>query len=310
MTAQGSFLDRNYHLVRRLHSLTGIVPIGLFLIVHLTTNSSIVWGAFNGRASHATDGVGRGVETFQHEVYFINNLPLLLLTEIFVLWLPIAFHSIFGFYFAFSGKRNTDRYAYQNNWRYTLQRWTGYVGFLFIFYHIATLRWGWTALVPDGTKWEHEFASSTLAAAIKGAGAEWTLAGVLVAGLYFLGVTSLVFHFANGLWTAAITWGVTVSAKAQKQWGYACAGIGVGLMGAGYAALGGFLVLDYDKARQVEQQMFIEKFGEDELRDHLEGKADVDPEVAQAVNGLLEHDSPADETEDAVPAASEPGDAG
>lgn len=270
MTASGSILDRHYHLIRRLHSLTGVVPIGLFLIIHLTTNSSIVWGAFNGRAAHATDAVGRGVETFQHEVYFINNLPLLLLTEIFVLWLPIAFHSIFGFYFAFSGKRNTERYEYQNNWRYTLQRWTGYLGFVFVFYHIATLRWGWTFMVPDGTKWEHAFAASTLSAAIKGDGAAWTFPGLIVAALYFFGVTSLVFHFANGLWTAAITWGVTVSAKAQKRWGYVCAGLGVGLMGAGYASLGGFLLLDYDDARAVEVKMAEKYLPEDELRELLE----------------------------------------
>ena len=39
-----SFLDRHYFLIRRLHSLTGVAPIGVFLIPHLTTNSSIVWG--------------------------------------------------------------------------------------------------------------------------------------------------------------------------------------------------------------------------------------------------------------------------
>jgi succinate dehydrogenase/fumarate reductase cytochrome b subunit len=38
------FLDRHYFLIRRLHSLSGVFPIGVFLFPHLLTNSSIVWG--------------------------------------------------------------------------------------------------------------------------------------------------------------------------------------------------------------------------------------------------------------------------
>ena len=39
----------------------------------------------------------------------------LIFVEIFVLWLPIAYHAILGVYFARSGKSNTDRYGYQAN---------------------------------------------------------------------------------------------------------------------------------------------------------------------------------------------------
>ena len=55
MTNDQSFMNKHHFLLRRLHSLTGIVPIGLFLIGHLTTNSTIIWGAINGRATHAMD---------------------------------------------------------------------------------------------------------------------------------------------------------------------------------------------------------------------------------------------------------------
>ena len=149
------FLERHYHLLRRLHSLSGIFPIGLFLIPHLTTNSSIVWGdVFNAKkyADYASTGPsGAGIATFQHEVDFIHNLPALIFVEIFVLWLPIAYHAILGVYFARSGKSNTQRYSYQGNWRYSAQRISGYIGVLFIFMHISSLRWGWTyglSLIP------------------------------------------------------------------------------------------------------------------------------------------------------------------
>ncbi len=292
MSGEQTFFERNYFLLRRLHSLSGIVPIGMFLIMHLTTNSSVVWGAINSRELHDT-AMDRGVATFQHEVSFINNLPLLLLIEIFGLWLPIAFHAIFGVYFAMSGSNNVARYAYQGNKRYALQRLTGYVGFVFILYHVATLRWGWSWLTPGGTQWSHYFASSTLAAALKGSGGEWSFAGVIVSLGYFVGVTSLVFHFANGLWTAAITWGLTVSEKSQQQWGRVCAALGAGVMLAGWSALFGFVFLvDHDRAVAVEEQMVVEKYGPEYL-EKLREKYDLEPEMqASAIRDAADRPYP------------------
>jgi len=240
------------YLLRRLHSLTGIVPVGAFMAAHLTTNSSIVWGMINSSKYGGTHG---GAAEFQHEVNFIHSMPFLLLIEIFGLWLPIAFHSILGVYYATSGKSNLKHYSYQDNWRYSLQRISGYVGVLFIFYHVATLRWGWTFLVPGGTEWSAEAAASTMAMAMQGSADGFTAMGFAVAAFYMAGVTLLVFHFANGLWTAAITWGVTVTEKAQKRWGMICAAFGVGLMGAAWSAVIGFALLDVSAAQEAERHV-------------------------------------------------------
>ncbi len=246
-----------HFLLRRLHSLSGILPIGVFLIAHLTTNSSVLWG---GIALHGDGGLGpnasmleRGIAYFQKEVTWINEqVPHLLLIEI-TLWVSIGFHSILGVYYARTGKSNTARYAYQDNWRYSLQRISGYIGVLFIFYHVATLRWGWTWLVPGGADWGYSAASSTLALALRGAEDGWTPLGIVVSLGYFVGITLLVFHFANGLWTAAITWGLTISAKAQRRWGVVCAMLGVGLMGMAWSALIAFtFFVDIQTAENVE----------------------------------------------------------
>jgi len=278
-------LRRHHLLLRRLHSLTGILPIGVFLIFHLTTNSSVLWGAINSRA-HA-EGLARGVETFQHEVAWINELPGLILIEI-TLWLSIAFHAGLGVVYALSGRPNVRLYPYRDNWRYTLQRWTGYIGIVFIVYHVATLRWGWSFLVPGGAEWSHHFAASTLADALRGSPAAITPLGVLVSLLYFVGVTCLVFHFANGLWTAAITWGLTVSQAAQKRWGGVCAALGAALMLAAWGSLIGFLVTDRDEARGIEERLLIEGKGEDRAREII-----------------LEHESAGEASEQA---ANKPGD--
>lgn len=249
------WLERHDFLLRRLHSLTGIVPIGVFLIAHLITNSSLVWGGTALRGEGKGLGLLEGgIYYFQKEVAWINTqVPHLLLIEI-TLWVSIAFHSIVGVWIAMTGRSNTARYGFGSNWRYALQRVSGYIGIAFIFYHVATLRWGWTFLVPGGVKWSHHASASTLAMAIKG-GEGWTVPGLVVALLYFVGVAMLVFHFANGLWTAAITWGLTISQAAQRRWGYVCAAIGVGLMGAGMAALVGALLIDPVKAREIEAKV-------------------------------------------------------
>lgn len=255
MTASESFWKKHHFLLRRLHSLTGIVPIGVFLMAHLLTNSSILWGKLGLRGEHAESGVVEGgVRYFNEEVTWINEqIPHLLLIEI-TLWAAIGFHSILGVMYAMSGQSNTRAYGYGDNWRYRLQRVSGYVGIAFIFYHVATLRWGWSFLVPSGTVWSHHFASSTLATALRGGTDGFTAMGVLVSLFYFVGITMLVFHFANGMWTAAITWGITVSQSAQRRWGVACLGLGASLMVMAWGALAGFVLLDPIKARALEDE--------------------------------------------------------
>lgn len=263
-TASESFLDRHYFLLRRLHSLSGVAPIGLFLFPHLTTNSSIVWGEKMNSSSVSTDALAdaggflphAGVETFQHEVEWIHNLPALILIEIGVLFLPILFHAVVGVWFANSGKLNVDRYRYQKNWRYTLQRLTGYVGVVFIFMHIISLRFGveFGGLMPA---FDPKAASSSTAIHMQ----EGAL-GMFMPVFYLACVLSLIFHFANGLWTAAITWGLTVSAAAQRRWGYVCGVIGVLLSGAGITAILGFATLDIEQAQAIEALMQADKAAE------------------------------------------------
>jgi len=81
-------------------------------------------------------------------------------------------------------------------------------------------------------------------------------------------VLALVFHFANGLWTAAITWGVTVSVAAQKRWGQVCALVGLSLAGAAIASVFGFATLDPAKAQVIEKQ-----YQETKLRNEVQASA-------------------------------------
>lgn len=222
-----TFVQRHYFLLRRLHSLSGVLPVGVFVCFHLFTNFQMVMG------------------TFQHEVDFIHNMPALLIVEISGIWLPLAFHAALGIVYTFTG-RPTSMKAYPDgdNWRYLLQRITGILALIFIFLHLSTLRWGWTyagilntpfytEATDPATGKSVELAMATTAMAMQHSW--WVLA------IYIIGVYSAIYHFANGLWTFAITWGLTITKAAQTRWGTICAGLGLALAlfagGATYSAL-------------------------------------------------------------------------
>jgi succinate dehydrogenase / fumarate reductase cytochrome b subunit len=79
--------------------------------------------------------------------------------------------------------------------------------------------------------------------------------GFLVWIVYPIGILASCYHLANGFWTAAITWGLTISNSAIKRWGYICAGLGVFLFIAGMIALIAGASMDWNKVMSVQQQI-------------------------------------------------------
>ncbi len=213
-------MAKNYFLFRRLHSLSGIIPVGVFCIVHLFTNFQIMI-----QQIPFVKDLFNEADIFQHEVDFIHSLPALLFIEI-GLWSAIGFHALLGIAYTMQWKNNTAHYQYTNNKRYALQRITGIIALIFIFVHVATLRWRWNlgflntpfyAHGPDGTP----LVTASTAYALQ---ASW-----FMSFFYLIGALSVVYHWSNGLWTAAITWGVTITPAAQKRWNMVCTAMGVAL---------------------------------------------------------------------------------
>ena len=111
-----------HFLLLKIHSLTGLVPIGLFLTLHFLINSLRTVG----------------VLPYQWSIDAINNLPFLIWIEVFFIYIPLLFHSFAGIYITQVAKLNALRYRYPRNWMYVLQRLTGAVVFVFLIYHLAT----------------------------------------------------------------------------------------------------------------------------------------------------------------------------
>lgn len=222
-----SAADRYYFLLRRLHSLSGLIPVGVFLCLHLTTNATILGG--------------RSGAQFQESVERIHALgPLLVPVEIVGIFLPLLFHALVGFQIIFTSRSNAQYYRYGSNIRYTLQRATGMIAFVFILYHVWHMHWFGEGL--GGGKFEVHSDAGRPAAAVSAASA--IQASWWIAPFYALGIVSSVFHLANGIWTSLITWGITIRPQSQRAAGYVCTVFGVLLAAVGLGALSGFRTFD------------------------------------------------------------------
>lgn len=233
MSDTPSFLERHQFLIYRLFSLAGLIPVGAFLCVHLLTNASVLGGA----------------ASFQSRVDMIHSLgPLLIPIEIAFIFLPILFHAVVGFVIIANGMPNVGSYPYVGNVRYTLQRATGMIAFVFIVWHIIQLHWLGAPL--GGGQFDPHHATSTAAVALR---PTW------VTALYAIGVLSAVFHFANGLWTLGITWGIWTSPAAMRRANAVSVVVGLVLAAAGLGALGGLRAVDVDQAKATETWMLEQR---------------------------------------------------
>ncbi|MEM1069956.1 MAG: succinate dehydrogenase cytochrome b558 subunit, partial [Planctomycetota bacterium] len=237
-----SLFARHEFAIRRFHSLLGIVPLGLYMAVHLSTNASLI----------------NAPETFQRAVFMIHSPGKLLpLIEWGFIFGPLIFHAVLGVWIAKTGKLNSSQYRFASNRRYTWQRWTGFIALVYLFFHILHLHgWFhadvWLGLVrPLGFGSFRPYnAASTLAEAMQG----WVWPA-----FYLVGVLACVYHLANGIWTAGITWGVWISPKAQERATKLCTVVGVGLAVLGVTAWYAAISPGEEEIREwqeIEDQMY------------------------------------------------------
>jgi succinate dehydrogenase / fumarate reductase cytochrome b subunit len=180
-------------LLRRLHSLTGIIPVGAFLAEHILISNAT---AIN------------GPEAYANQVKFLGSLPLVVALEAFGIWLPILFHGLYGFYIWYRGESNTISYPWEGNWMYTLQRWTGAIAFAYIGWHVWHLRfWGIDLHAHPGAS----FGKVQMELAVG-----WQLA------FYIVGLLAASWHFAYGIWLFCAKWGITTGEIARRRFLVVC----------------------------------------------------------------------------------------
>lgn len=191
-----------YFLLRRLHSLLGIFPLGLFLFNHLLTNSTAIFGA----------------RVFEEKVRLIHMLgPALPLVEALFIFVPLSLHIVLGVYIATQARMEIKNMPYARNYAYVLQRVTGWIALVYIAYHVIHLRFF------------HDMQAEPFSLVLGRMFTEgiWGLPGLVWALIYLIGGLAVVFHFANGLCTFCMTWGITTGPRSQRAMAYAASAVGL-----------------------------------------------------------------------------------
>lgn len=198
-------------LLRRLHSLSGIVPVGAFLFEHiLISNATAI----------------SGPEAYAKQVAFLGGLPLVFFLELFGIWIPILFHALYGFYIWYRGDGNTIEYPWTGNWMYTAQRWTGGIAFVYIIWHTWTMRFTGIDL--------HAYPNASFG---KVQGEVFQTPLFL---FYVLGLVAASWHFCYGIWLFSAKWGIVSGEKARKRFLAVCLALFFVMAAAGLASLTAF----------------------------------------------------------------------
>jgi succinate dehydrogenase / fumarate reductase, cytochrome b subunit len=204
MSATATRRETSY-LLRKLHSLSGIVPVGAFLAEHFWSNSAALVSA------------AKYNETSQE----LQTIPFRVFVEWAFIFLPILYHGGYGIYIWLRGESNVSQYPWVKNWLYTFQRYSGLVAFAYIGWHVYTQRW-----LTHGMSTYAEMAQQLLN--------PWALVFMIV------GVVASSFHLGVGIWNFLCKWGLAATVRAQRAAGQ----LGV-VIGVVFSCVGVLIVLSF-----------------------------------------------------------------
>jgi succinate dehydrogenase / fumarate reductase cytochrome b subunit len=212
----GVKLSRTF-VLRKLHQLSGIMPLGIFLLEHFYTNSKALTGPAD----------------FNTAVKDLQSIPYILFVEIGGIFIPLIYHAVYGLVITIEARPNNLAYPYPRNWFYLIQRITGVILFFFITFHVLNFRFG---LIPGLNNLSVE---SNPSMGFDIVSREFRLVPIFI--IYLIGITATVWHLANGIWLFLVDWGITIGERAQRLTGYACIAFGVFLLLVGINAAIAFI---------------------------------------------------------------------
>ena len=197
-------------LLRRLHSLSGIIPIGAFLLEHFISNA------------FATNGP----KAYADQVKFLTGLPFVPVLEVVGIYIPILYHAFYGFYIWFRGKSNVSEYPWAGNFMYAAQRWTGGITFAYIIWHTYTMRFSGIHLLTNSQAAFHKV--------------QVELQNPWAASFYLIGIIAASWHFAYGIFLFCAKWGITVSQTSRKWSARVCLVLALTLISIGWFTMAAF----------------------------------------------------------------------
>jgi succinate dehydrogenase / fumarate reductase cytochrome b subunit len=195
MNAMAVAMKENYTL-HKLHSLTGVIPVGYYLVQHLTLNTFSL----------------AGPTKFNAIIQFFEGMPIHFLwaVKLIAIWIPLIFHAVYGIFILSHAKYNygEPKYRFKENGYFTFQRGSGIVAFLFLVFHMTTTSVNAQVNGAKGTIYYDHWADM-LSRPVLGI-------PYFFFAVYTIGILACAYHFSYGFWSFCIRWGFAISEKAQQ----------------------------------------------------------------------------------------------
>jgi succinate dehydrogenase / fumarate reductase cytochrome b subunit len=196
--------------LKRIHSLCGAFPLAAFVVLHLWTNATAIWGR----------------DRFEARLGWFAGLPGSSLLELVGIALPLVLHVGIGIHLM--GERTDAARAEQapRDWGRWLQRATGVAGLVFVAVHLLHYRW---PRLTGGLQTADLY--DRLVSDLQGMGRF---------AFYLAGTSVVVFHLAHGLARFAAPVGPSSSPTRRRRVAVLCGTFGVLLWLVSLEVLGNY----------------------------------------------------------------------
>lgn len=180
----------------RLLSITGLAPLGAFLLIHVAINATVLWGP----------------APFDRTTAVLQYVPVLWMVETLFVFVPLAIHSLLGLRLVVARAPLGLARPYPPAVRVAI-RATGVVATVFLAAHLLEFRFRGPDGHLDGAELRTLLAADLSSTAH---GLPWRGAG------YLIGTACVSFHFVAGVWGVAAAAG-----GGTRRWaGAALGGLG------------------------------------------------------------------------------------
>jgi succinate dehydrogenase/fumarate reductase cytochrome b subunit len=181
--------ERTAFVLRRLSSLAGVLPLGVFVLFHVGSQARVLFRGIDASAAR------------------LPSTGWLWAQSACVL-LPLLAHALIETAYLRARSSNTGHYPFTRNWAWLLQRISGFIALAFVIWHVVVVR---LPLFRGATETD---VSVELAASLSSTG----FGGVPYAAIgHLLGLAAVVYHLFNGIHGFCFTWGILASRDAGRR---------------------------------------------------------------------------------------------
>lgn len=206
-TSDQASAGRRWGFIRdRLGSFLAVVPLSLWVLVHLWHNLAAL----------------QGPAAWQHAVTGYETSGAMLLSGVISL-VPLLLHTAWGIGRLFTSRPNAVHYTFFANFKYLLQRLSAVGVLLFLGAHI------WLAFLHPRLIEGHPEQFAEFAQEMRH--------DVATLPVYLLGTLGVAYHLANGIATFAMSWGLTGTRASLRRFEWFSMGFFVVLLAMSWSAV-------------------------------------------------------------------------